>query len=107
MSKQEQVLNEAIDFIYLLLFDMCRAQMIIECKQHEPDGWIDLYEDEDEYIRDHLSIAALNCLSGAVKAVATYLVTHEITDTVAATGGLWFTIKPHKVDGLVIWEDES
>lgn len=106
MSEDKQVLNEITSLIYQWLFGMTRTQMIMDSYLHKPDGWQDLHEDKDENMRDHLSIAALNCLSGAEKAITDYINKYGMGLTETHIAEYKFLIQPYKVDGLVIWSDE-
>ena len=106
MKANEQVQNELTSLIYSWLFGMTRDEMLVECKKHKRVNWQPIQADEDENMRDHLSIAALYCLSGAEEAVAGYINKYGWGWSESCIAEYHMLILPYIVEGLVIWEDE-
>lgn len=108
IDADKQMVNQITSCVYQWLFGMTRAEMLTEYKKHMADRVISMSDDEDEYMRDHLSIAALNCLSGAERAIASYITRNSIhvfasEDVI----NLYFLLRPYRVEGIIVWRDEG
>ncbi len=107
IDTDKQILNQITSLIYQWLFGMTRDEMLVECKKHTPDGWRNLWEDEDENMRDQLSIAALNCLTAAEKTITDYINKYGWGWSESCCAEYYMLILEYKVEGLIIWNDEA
>lgn len=106
-DNETAILNGLTSIIYEWLFGMTRKEMLAECKNHTPDGWRNLWNDEDENMCDHLSIAALNCLSSAELAITSYIKDAGLCLTESCLAEMYMIIEPYRVEGIIVWNDES
>ncbi len=113
IDTDKQILDQITSLVYQWLFGMSRDEMLVEYKNHKliAPRWVKnpqpMHADEDENMRDHLTIAALNSLTSAEMALASYITRYGICWSVSCIAEFYMIIEPYKVDGLIIWNDEA